>query len=368
MITISWNCQGLGLPWKVRFLQDMISQEKPNCIFLCETLSNNRKMEEVRKKLGFEGMVVVEARGRSGGLAMLWKEADHADLLSFSTNHIDMVIKNEEHGLWRLTGFYGEPIRSQKKKSWDLLRNLARDSNLPGCVIGDMNNVTAQHEKKGGAEYPRWLVDGFNDTLTDTGLQDIELTGHQYTWEKGRDTEAWIEIRLDRVLVNNLWLAHFPLAKLYNLEGSPSDHSPLLLEPMPKVSTGKKKRFRFKNAWLTEPLCAQIVRDSWEDAACGIIVQRIAQCGRNLEVWGREITGCFNKRIKECKTELKNLRSKRNDHSRALYKQAKQTLHLILDKKRFFGVSDRNNYGYNQGIKTLSTFMPRVILAGEPIK
>lgn len=71
-------------------------------------------MEKVRLKLGFAGMVVVEARGRSGGLAMLWKEGDQAKLLSFSQNHIDMEISMNELGLWRLTGFYGEPVRAQR--------------------------------------------------------------------------------------------------------------------------------------------------------------------------------------------------------------------------------------------------------------
>lgn len=50
--------------------------EKPNCIFLCETLSNKKKMEPVREKLGFDGMIVVESIGRSGGLAILWEEAN----------------------------------------------------------------------------------------------------------------------------------------------------------------------------------------------------------------------------------------------------------------------------------------------------
>lgn len=56
-----------------------------------------------------------------------------------------------------------------------------------------MNNIVSQAEKKGETVYPRWLIDGVNDTLLETGLQDIELVGHQYTWEKGRNTEAWIE-------------------------------------------------------------------------------------------------------------------------------------------------------------------------------
>lgn len=33
-------------------------------------------MEPVREKLGFDGMIVVESIGRSGGLAILWEEAN----------------------------------------------------------------------------------------------------------------------------------------------------------------------------------------------------------------------------------------------------------------------------------------------------
>lgn len=60
------------------------------------------------------------------------------------------------------------------------MRNLSRDSNLPWCLISDMNNITIQTEKKGGALYPRWLLEGFNEVLLEIELKDIELTGHQY--------------------------------------------------------------------------------------------------------------------------------------------------------------------------------------------
>lgn len=30
----------------------------------------------------------------------------------------------------------------------------------------------------------------------------MALVGHQFTWEKGRDTEDWMEVRLDRALTN----------------------------------------------------------------------------------------------------------------------------------------------------------------------
>lgn len=38
--------------------------------------------------------------------------------------------------------------------------------------------------------YPNWLLEGLTDTLLEAGLIDMELVGHQYTWERGRITEA----------------------------------------------------------------------------------------------------------------------------------------------------------------------------------
>lgn len=79
-----------------------------------------------------------------------------------SKNHIDVEVCINDKSRWRFTGLYGEPDRQLRRNTWDLLRTLARDSNLPWCVMGDMNNVLSQQDKVGGAPYPSWLVEGFN--------------------------------------------------------------------------------------------------------------------------------------------------------------------------------------------------------------
>lgn len=44
-----------------------------------------------------------------------------------------------------------------------------------------MNNIVSQLDNRGGAAYPQKLIDGFNGVLEDIGLQDLELTGYQFT-------------------------------------------------------------------------------------------------------------------------------------------------------------------------------------------
>lgn len=177
MSIISWNC----LPSNIQFLKDVVRQERPSFVFLCETIDNKGKLERLRRALSFDGLITVDAIGRSGGLALLWKIKEQVLLCSLSKNHIDVEICADGKDKWRLTGVYGEPDRQQRRQTWELLRNLARDSNLPWCIVGDLNNVLAQQDKRGGAPYPNWLVEGFNEVVTDVGLVDLELVGHQFT-------------------------------------------------------------------------------------------------------------------------------------------------------------------------------------------
>lgn len=64
----------------------------------------------------------------------------------------------------------------------------------------------------------------------------------------------WIEVRLDRAVVTESWLNDFPLAKLYNLEGSTSDHSPIILVPKKIEARQVQDLFKFENAWLIDPM------------------------------------------------------------------------------------------------------------------
>lgn len=117
------------------------------------------------------------------------------------------------------------------------------------------------------------------------------------------------------------------MSKLYNLEGSPSNHSPIYLDTKRLISTQRaNKNFKFENAWLTEPMCFQLVRDSWEGYDVANIREKVLQCGQNLEVWGREVTWNFGKRIKEYKLELKKLRNKTDEKSLERFKEVKQNL------------------------------------------
>ncbi|XP_060973965.1 uncharacterized protein LOC133039154 [Cannabis sativa] len=260
MNTLSWNCRGLGNPRAQQFLADICCQKKPKFLFLCETLCSKDLVDRVKFKLGFESCFAVEAVGRSGGLAFFWKFDEEARLLGYSKHHVDFEITVPGTTTWRLTGFYGEPDRSLRPRTWALIRTLLADSPLPWCLIGDFNNIANQSEKNGGRPYPNALIEGFQSVLHECSLHDLDLHGHPYTWERGRNSGNLVEIRLDRALVTQLWLDTFHEVTLSNLPISSSDHTPIFLEFHDCSYSSNTYHFRFENSWCREPMCAQIVK------------------------------------------------------------------------------------------------------------
>lgn len=63
---------------------------------------------------------------------MIWRGDIDVTIQSYSEGHIDSIIRlNNEDGMWRFTGFYGNPIKQQRSNSWKLLKRLAEGNQLP---------------------------------------------------------------------------------------------------------------------------------------------------------------------------------------------------------------------------------------------
>lgn len=56
-----------------------------------------------------------------------------------------------------------------------MLRSLSGMSNLPWCIIGDLNDLLSSEDKCGRVKHPYWLSNGFRETVATCSLSDIEL-------------------------------------------------------------------------------------------------------------------------------------------------------------------------------------------------
>lgn len=336
MSTLSWNCCGLGNPHTIQFLKDIVYQKKLDFSFLSETRSNKVTIERLAMQLEYEGYLCVEARSQSGGTMLTWRDKNTAQVLGYSVNHIDVVIKLHNMIEWRLPGLHGEPNHSIRHNTWSLLRNLNEILTLPWCVIGDFNNILNNGEKRGGKPYPNFLLEGFNKVVLDCYLTDLDLTRHQFTWEKSRGFPSWTEIRLDRDMVNSKWWDAFQSTQLFNLKITISDHSLIFMQLEEVRSYKFIRRFRFENAWLTDSKCLDLVRENWNIGLSSLVQEKLERCKIVLDDWGRTITGNFRSRINSCKDLLKKLKNRRDDASISRYKETKSRLTEIYHQKEVY--------------------------------
>ncbi|XP_073280655.1 uncharacterized protein [Primulina huaijiensis] len=167
----------------------------------CKTRIENMIMKIVKGGV----LVVMKAEefaanliGQSGGIGVLWRKSEQVTVTNYSSNHVDLRVSDDMNGDWRYTRYYGYPERTRRRDSWNLIRSLAAQSNLSWLCIGDYNDKLSTEDKRGRIDQPQWLLRGFREAIDDCNLTYIPLLGHQFTWERSRGTENFVEERIDR--------------------------------------------------------------------------------------------------------------------------------------------------------------------------
>lgn len=130
------------------------------------------KVDKLKEALKFGCNFGVPSDGKSGGLAILWKEEINLQIRSFSMGHINTTIK-EDNGWWRFIGFYGNPITNKRKDSWDLLEKLSGSSNLPWIIGGDFNEILLASEKLGGVDKSQAQMNLFREVVDSCNLHEL---------------------------------------------------------------------------------------------------------------------------------------------------------------------------------------------------
>ena len=95
----------------------------------------------------------------------------------------------------------------------------------------------------------------------------IDLKGCNFTWSNGREGDARVLEKLDRVLANWEWMALFPNALAEAIPPIGSDNNPIILTPTPTPTPQPPKlarRFKFEAFWLDEAECEMLIENSWK--------------------------------------------------------------------------------------------------------
>ena len=140
--------------------------------------------EKVKERIGFSNAFGVSSIGRASGLCIYWNDTVTFSLVSYSQNHVcgDVVSKGGIH--WRFVGIYGWPEENNKHHTWELVRSLCMNGEIPLVVGGDFNEILEYGEKEGGADRIRPKMANFRDAMDDCGLRDLRVVGQWYTYKR----------------------------------------------------------------------------------------------------------------------------------------------------------------------------------------
>ena len=143
----------------VRILADLVSAKSLDFCFPMKKLCDKRKLEGIKRRLGFDYFLSVDSVGRSRGLGFMWKGSMKLRVAGYSQNHIDVIFLDDEgNDWWRFTGYYAYPEKTRKREAREFLKARFWDYLLPWCVGGDFNDIISEAEKCGRLDRESWML------------------------------------------------------------------------------------------------------------------------------------------------------------------------------------------------------------------
>ena len=135
----------------------------------------------------------------------------------------------------------------------------------------------------------------FRDVIDECSFMDLGYVGPKFTWTRHFENGRSIWERLDRGLANNGWFLKFPRSRVHHLQCDSSNHCPLLIVLAPLEIPQRKKPFRFKELWLSNPSCGETIQVAQgfmvgSDLSIGILA-KIEKCGTDLLWWNCNVFG-----------------------------------------------------------------------------
>ena len=251
--------------------------------------ANEERVEYVKRRVGFNEKVVIEAKGRAGGLCLMWRTICKLKWWSLISNKYMIVVKIlDPGGDWYLVGFYGPPDAAKKRKAWENLCALLETFQEPCIFFEDFNIVLDSEEKDGGRAESSMSPNFLKDIPFELGAIDLGFTRSRFNWRKKRWGKNVLRERLDRGISSISWRLVFPKETVHHLGAINSNKCPILLDTQP-VDHYLPRPFKFEATWTRDTKCYG------RDTKCYGIIN---------EAWKEEVEGSDSDFLKLCMKQL----------------------------------------------------------------
>lgn len=169
------------------------------------------------------------------------------------------------------------------------------------------------------------------------GLVDLGYVGASYTWCNGQHGSRRIKEQIGKGYTTVDWTSLFPHALVSHLPRTTLDHCLVLLQTVGSSFSGPKP-LRFKQLWLKELGCKDIVKNVWSTSHSGSrafqLVRKTTTTKKALQVWNRDCVGLLSNTIKQLHDQLSSLESLPNsDSNEAIAYTVRDALQDLLRKE-----------------------------------
>ncbi|KAL0311244.1 UNVERIFIED_CONTAM: hypothetical protein Sangu_2419100 [Sesamum angustifolium] len=219
-----WNVRGLNRRDHQVAVRDLVCEFRLRFIALLETRVLQSNVTRIQSGVLSRWRWFVDYAGPGNRIWIAWNdELIDVDILNVGTQFVHCrVLVHELHESIFITVVYGANDVSTRRELWQELIDLAGTiGNVPWLVGGDFNAVLDMSEVSGASGDIRVAMNEFNDYILQTGL-----LFPSYASLDGRS--LWK--RLDRLLVNDVWMDRWPNLYYTCLTPRTSDHSPMVLK------------------------------------------------------------------------------------------------------------------------------------------
>lgn len=131
--------------------------------------------------------------------------------------------------------------------------------------------------------------------------------------------------RLDKVFANKEWISLFPKTTVIHLPKTHSDHNPLLIEIILKISCSANKPFRLESFWYRHPQFTNLVNDSWDNTS---YTEASSKFLSNIKEWKTKNFGDIYRKKKNILARLEGIQNYANYTTSPFLKQLENTLQI----------------------------------------
>lgn len=117
MSWLVWNVQGLRNLRTIRELEVVTQAQVPSALFLAKTWVGEARLRRLCNELKFDHCWISPSAGKTGCLALFWKNTIKVVIMSSSPNHIDAIVRESLEVQWCFSGVYGFANKARKHET-----------------------------------------------------------------------------------------------------------------------------------------------------------------------------------------------------------------------------------------------------------